>query len=158
MRSGRPPNAARRAQRGFGYMLVLFALAALGLLLAGAGQVWQTHQQREREAELLFIGNQFRLALASYQRATPPAAPQLPRTLEELLEDKRSVTTLRHLRQLYRDPMNGTPEWGLLKVGDRIVGVHSLSAAKPLKTSFAAHDADLANATRYDQWVFGPTP
>lgn len=158
MRSGDPHYKTRLDQRGFGYMMVLFALAAMGMLLAGAGQVWQTLQQREREAELLFIGNQFRLALTSYQRASPPSAPQQPRTLEELLEDSRSVTVLRHLRKLYRDPMSGKPEWGLLKVGDRIVGVHSLSTSGPLKTSFATNEADFANATRYDQWLFGPKP
>ena len=160
MRSGsarrRPVGHTRQAQRGFGYMLMLFALAALGLVLAGAGEVWQVTQQREREAELLFIGNQFRLALTSYQRASPEAAPTQPRSLEELVEDKRFVVTQHHLRKLFRDPMSGKPEWGLVKVGDRIVGVHSLSIAQPLKTYFGDDDADFGNANRYEQWVFSP--
>jgi type II secretory pathway pseudopilin PulG len=152
MRSGKPIQK----QRGFGYMMVLFAIAALGLVLAGAGQVWQVTQQREREAELLFIGSQFRLALESYQRMSPETAPRQPRSLEELLEDKRFVTTQRHLRKLYRDPMSGKPEWGLVKVADRIVGVHSLSTAQPIKTFFNAADAEFASASSYAQWVFLP--
>ena len=142
------------AQRGFGYMMVLFSLAALGLMLAGAGQVWQVTQQREREAELLFIGNQFRQALASYQRASPPDAPRQPRALEELVQDRRNPVPQHHLRKLYADPMTGTTDWGLVKVADRIVGVHSLSRGHPLKTFFAQGEGDLAHASAYDQWVF----
>ncbi|PZO12632.1 MAG: hypothetical protein DCF26_18575 [Burkholderiales bacterium] len=51
-------------QRGFGYLMVLFAIAAMGITLAGAGEVWRTAALREKEAQLLFVGHQFRLALA----------------------------------------------------------------------------------------------
>jgi type II secretory pathway pseudopilin PulG len=154
MRSGsaRCPHPA--GQRGFGYLLVLFALAAMGLMLAGAGQVWHTTAQREKEAELLFIGHQFRQAIGTYYALTPDAAKQYPAKLEDLLEDKRFPTPQRHLRQLYRDPMTGRAEWGLVKAGDRIMGVYSLSSGKPLKTAFHERNAAFADALRYDQWVF----
>lgn len=145
----------RNGERGFGYLLTLFALAALGFLLAGAGQVWHTAAQREKEAELLFVGNQFRQALASYHERTPGAAKQYPEKLEDLLEDKRFPAPRRHLRKLYRDPMTGSAEWGLVKSGGRIVGVHSLSAGKPVRTNFSGLYAPFAGAERYDQWVFG---
>jgi type II secretory pathway pseudopilin PulG len=156
MRSGsaRCPHPA--GQRGFGYLLVLFALAAMGLLLAGAGQVWHTTAQREKEAELLFIGHQFRQAIGAYYALTPDAAKQYPAKLEDLLEDKRLPMPRRHLRQIYRDPMTGRAEWGLVKLGDRIVGVHSLSAERSLKTTFHKRDAAFADASRYEQWVFTP--
>jgi hypothetical protein len=54
--------------------------------------------------------------------------------------------------------MTGSAEWGLIKAGDRIVGVHSLSADKPLRTDFSGRYRryeTFANAMRYDQWVFG---
>jgi type II secretory pathway pseudopilin PulG len=150
MRSG---SAAGR-QRGFGYLLVLFTLAAMGLTLAGAGQVWHTSAQRDKELELLFIGNQFRQAIGAYYALTPGAVKQYPARLEDLLEDKRFPMPRRYLRQLYRDPMTGTTQWGLAKAGDRIVGVHSLSPGTALKTAFDGRDAAFSGTTQYDQWVF----
>lgn len=148
---------ARRVQ-GFTYLLVLFALAALGLTLAGTGQVWHAVAQREREAELLFVGNQFRQAIGSYYRLSPEGAAKYPAQLQELLEDARFPARHRHLRRLYRDPMTGSFEWGLVRVGDRIVGIHSLSEGTPYKTVFEPRDAALQGAARYDQWVFRHDP
>ena len=47
MRTGRAAP-----QRGYTYLLLLFVVAALGLVAAEAGVVWQTAAKREREAEL----------------------------------------------------------------------------------------------------------
>jgi type II secretory pathway pseudopilin PulG len=157
MRSGNP-SRSRHRQQGFGYLLVLFTVAALGLLLAGTGQVWHTQAQREKEAELLFIGNQYRQAILAYYAHTPtpdPAARQYPSRLEDLLLDNRFPTPQRYLRKLYRDPMTGTDQWGLEKVAGRITGVFSLSEAVPIQQAFAARDAEFAGAQRYDQWLFG---
>lgn len=154
MPSGERTLRAARSQQGFGFLLVLFAIAVLGLLLAGAGQVWQTSVQREKEAELLFIGNQFRQAIGSYYRQSPGAAKQFPARLEELVEDTRFPVPRRHLRKLYRDPMTGGLEWGLQKSGDRIVGVHSLSTGSAFRMVFEARDVAFQDTTRYDQWIF----
>ncbi len=156
MRIGEARQCGRRNQRGFGYLLVLFAVAALGLALAGAGQVWQTVAQREKEAELLFIGNQFRQALGSYYEHAPDGVKKYPLQLQDLVEDRRSPAPLRHLRKVYRDPMTGGTEWGLLRAGGRIVGVHSLAEGTPFRRfAFAQRDARLEGASRYDAWVFG---
>ena len=155
MTSGKPfaSNAPARV-RGFGYLMVLFALAAIGIGLATAGEVWHTASQREREAQLLFVGHQFRLALASYRDSSPPGSPIAPLSLEELLEDKRYPTPRRHLRKLWPDPMTGAADWGLVKVGGRIVGVHSSDEREPIRTAFARRDADFAGAGTYAQWSF----
>ncbi len=145
----------RCGQSGFGYILVLFAIAAMGLLMAGAGQVWHTTAQREKEAELLLIGNQFRQAITRYHENSPEAAQQYPETLQNLLEDRRFPTPQRHLRQIYRDPMTGHSEWGLIKLGGRIVGVHSLSTNKPFRQVFDERDAALTSKQHYNEWVFG---
>lgn len=157
MSSGNPPlprQRQRRAQGGVGYLLVLFVLTGLGILLAGTSLVWHTTAQREKEAQLLFIGHQFRQALASYRDRSPDGTPSAPATLQELLEDKRFPTPMRHLRRLWRDPLTNRTDWGLLKQGDRIVGVHSLSPARPLRTAFEARDAAFAGTDSYAQWVF----
>lgn len=142
-------------ERGFGYLMALFALAAIGIVLAGTGEVWQTSARRSKETELLFIGEQFRQAIASYHRAGPADARAYPPSLDELLEDRRFPVPRRHLRRLYRDPMTGQPQWGLVRANGRVIGVHSLSPQAPMRTSFGPRDAAFAGATGYDQWVFG---
>ena len=156
MRSGKTVLARGRPQRGFGYLLVLFAVAALGLGLAGAGQVWHTVVQREKEAQLLFIGNQFRLALGSYYEHAPDGKKTFPLQLRDLVEDRRWPQPMRHLRRLYRDPLTGSTQWGLVLSGGQIVGVHSLSTDTPFRSgAFAQRDLRLQGASRYDEWVFG---
>ncbi|MDO8314900.1 MAG: type II secretion system protein [Rugosibacter sp.] len=155
MQAGDTPQRRRGLkQRGFGYLLVLFAIAAMGLLLAGAGQVWHTTAQREKEADLLFIGNQFRQAIRSYHDSTPGETKQYPATLQDLLEDNRFPVPRRHLRQLYRDPMTGNTAWGLVKAGDRIIGVRSLSENRPFKQAFDARDEALSGKLHYNEWIF----
>jgi len=145
-------------QRGFGFLLVLFALAAMGLMLAGTGQVWHTAAQREREAELLFVGNQFRNAIGSYYRASAADAARYPARLEDLLEDRRFPVPMRHLRRIYLDPMTGQPSWGLVVAGGRIQGVYSQSQGSSLRTVFDGPDAALTGTVRHDQWVFVHDP
>jgi len=151
-RAARWSRACR--QRGFGYLMVLFAIAAIGIGLASTGEVWSASAQRERETQLLFVGQQFRLALASYRDRSPPGTPTAPTTLAELLEDRRFPMPVRHLRRLWPDPMSGTTDWGLVVAGGRIVGVHSRDEREPLRTAFAERDADLAGAAAYSLWVF----
>jgi type II secretory pathway pseudopilin PulG len=121
------------AQRGFGYLLLLFALALSGAALAHLGQAWSHAAQRERETELLFIGREFSEALASYRDRTPAGQPAAPGSFEELLEDKRFPHPVRHLRRLYRDPVAREAEWGTVRLQGRIVAVHSLSRGRPLR-------------------------
>ncbi len=141
-------------QRGFGYLMALFAIAALGLMAAGAGRVWYTTAQREREADLLFAGNQYRQALASYYASKVGGVQQYPQRLEDLLNDRRSQVTLRHLRRLYVDPMTGKADWVLVTAGERIVGVHSRSEQSSIKRYFEDADETFNGTGRYAQWVF----
>lgn len=145
-------------QGGFTYLGLLFAIAFLGLLLAGAGDVWQATAQREREEDLLFVGRQIAQAIRTYHAATPGEPKRWPRRLEDLLEDKRGIETRRHLRKLYRDPMSNGAEWGLVKVGDEIVGVYSLAEGKPRKrANFLAEEESFAGADSYREWRFTGT-
>lgn len=147
---------SRRGEAGFTYLWLLFAVAGMGLLLAAAAEVWDTAARREKEAELLFIGGQFARAIAAYHARSPGALKQYPEKLEDLIEDKRPPAPLRHLRKVFRDPMTNSAEWGLVRTGGRIVGVHSRSAGKPLRIHFDGPMAGLAGAASYEQWVFGP--
>lgn len=147
-------HVVKSGQRGFTYLGLLFAVAAMGILLAAAAGVWETAARREREAELLFIGNEFRNAIGSYYSHTPDAAKQYPLTLEDLLQDTRSPMPHRHLRKLYRDPFTHSTEWGLVRAGGRIIGVHSLHDGKPVRTSFSGRDKAFEGLTKYSEWQF----
>jgi type II secretory pathway pseudopilin PulG len=149
-----------RTQSGVTYLALLLAIALLGTMLALAGTVWQNVQQREKERELLFVGDQFRQAIGNYYESTPGTAKQYPKKLEELLQDNRFPNTRRYLRQLYRDPMTGSKEWGLVTgPGNVIIGVHSLSNTAPLKTgNFAKRDEGLAGKSSYSDWQFVYVP
>jgi type II secretory pathway pseudopilin PulG len=119
-------------QRGFTYLLLLFVLALLGAGLATLGQRWQTLAQRERETELLFRAGEIRRALQSYIAASPDGA--LPRSLDPLLEDRRSDPPRYHLRRLYADPFTGRADWLLLRQADGgILGLSSRSRLPALR-------------------------
>lgn len=127
--------------------------------LALAGNVWETAAKREKEAQLLFVGNQYRNAIARYYESTPGGVKSYPRSLEDLLKDPRQPSTQRYLRKLFRDPFDAK-EWGLVKAPDGgIAGVYSLSEEKPLKTgNFKLRDAGFEAAQRYADWKFIYSP
>jgi len=157
-RSHQAPVPVNAAQHGYVLLWMLFLVASLGVGMASLGTLWHTAAQRDKEQQLLFVGNEYRRAIESFQNIALPAGQQarLPKTLDELLLDPRFPHTVRHLRRLYPDPMTGTAEWGLLKDGQNgIGGVFSLSEAKPMKTAgFAAHNADFAGQASYRGWMF----
>src|SRR5258708_27803276 len=58
-------------QRGFTYIAMLLIVAVMGTGLAGVRQLYSQAAQREKERELLFIGHQFRNAIAGYYNKSP---------------------------------------------------------------------------------------
>lgn len=149
-------RASRRwGEDGFTYLALLFAVATMSAGLAAAGLEWQTSAQRQKEAQLLFIGREFQRAIALYYYRSPGGAFEYPRSLEELLEDSRSVGVQRYLRRIYRDPMTNRAEWGLVLSADgRITGVRSLSERQPLKTGNFPEAFPFDGRKRYADWEF----
>ena len=134
-------------------MLVLVVL--LGLAAGMAGQSLGALLQREREAELLWRGQQYRQALASYYGFRQGAQGAFPSKLEDLLRDPRSPAVIRHLRRLYNDPMTGK-EWELIKdQGGRISGVRSTSELAPFQqTGFPGGLEEFEGKSSYREWEF----
>lgn len=142
-------------QGGFTLLAVLFMVAALGVGMAAVGTMWETAVRREKEAQLLFVGDQYRHAIERYHQATPGGVKSYPGRLEDLLLDRRFPQTVRHLRQSYPDPVTGKPEWGLVKDGEGITGVYSLSQGMPMKQAgFDAAHKNFEGRARYSDWVF----
>ena len=149
----------KTCQAGFSYLFVLMLIVLVGLGLAAAGSLWKTDAQRAREADLLFVGEQYRQAIRSYYELDP-GQPRLPQTLDDLTSDNRRPTPVRHLRRAYRDPITDG-EFVLIRAPETqgILGVHSPATRVPLKTAgFSAEDQHFTGAASYNEWQFVFTP
>jgi type II secretory pathway pseudopilin PulG len=132
-------------------LLVLIVL--IGVMLAAAGEVAATAGQREREAQLLWAGHEYRAAIGRYWRHRRT----YPQTLDELLGAALdSPLQVRYLRRLYPDPMTNTVDWVLVPAPNGgIMGVASSSKRAPLKTgNFDQADQDFVDASTYGDWQF----
>jgi len=150
---------APRRDRGFTYIGILVAVVILGMLLTAASHVWTQHEQRERESQLLFVGDAYRMAIARYFAY----GHQYPVALQSLLSDERSPVPRRYLRQLYADPITGKSDWKLIAAPDGvgIMGVASRSQLVPIKRrGFGLADAAFVDSQCYCSWqfIFLPSP
>lgn len=145
---------------GFTYFGLMAIILIMGIVLASAGEVWHLALKREKEQELLFVGNQFRQAIKLYYEHAPSQAQRYPAKLEDLLVDPRYPSIQRYLRKIYADPINGSTMWGLVKgPSGEILGVHSLSMKEPVKKgNFSSVDKNFENKTKYADWVFMYVP
>jgi type II secretory pathway pseudopilin PulG len=141
---------------------LLVGLSIMCVMLSAALPVWRTAIRREREAELIFRGEQYARAVGLFQRKY---AGTFPPSVDALLEG-------RFLRRRYLDPITGG-DFQLLYVGvpsgdgrrggaapsavadgrRGILGVVSRSTEAPLRLYLGRG--------RYSEWMFvapEPTP
>ena len=146
-------------QQGFTYLTVMFVVAILLGGLALVGETWETSARREKETELLFLGNQYRRAIGLFYEATPGVVKRYPRELVDLVKDPRQPSTQRYLRKLFPDPMTGK-EWTIIRGADGgIQGVSSASDEVPLKIAgFRVRDASFEGGQKYSDWKFIHAP
>ncbi len=152
-------NKSPRGQRGALLMGLLIALAIAGYATLVVAQRWSDAAQRQREEELLDVGLQYRLAIESYVTKSPNGQRQFPKQLRDLVSDPRFPYTVRHMRKLWRDPMNPDEDWGLVRTAGGIAGVYSRSEAKPFRSAnFDPRLSNLGPAQTYSEWkfVWGP--
>jgi type II secretory pathway pseudopilin PulG len=76
---------------------LLIAMGVMAIMMTAAMPVWKTAATREKEAELIFRGQQYARAIELYQRRLPGA---MPPNLDVLLDQK-------FLRKKYKDPITG---------------------------------------------------
>ncbi len=166
----RSPLYSFKSQRGATLITVLVMLVVLGVTIGITGASWKTITQRVREAELLWRGKQYMRAIESYYATRQPNQPKidlensaqvkgytgmLPREAEHLLKDNRFAQTVRHLRNLYKDPMTGEDFVFLKDPGGRIKGVRSSSTDKPFKQDgFTEEFEEFNGAEKYSDWLF----
>ena len=102
----RPPEPPpRRAQAGYTLVMLMVLVTVLNVLVAAALPAWTAMQQRDKEEELIFRGLQYAEAIRVFQSRFG----RLPVRLKELIEvEPRSI------RQLWKDPLTGKNDWGLV--------------------------------------------
>ena len=147
-------------QTGFTYLAILFVIAVAGIMLARTGLNWSQVSQREKEHELLFVGNQYRQAIAQYYQRTPGMLKRYPPKLDDLLNDIRYNPPQHYLRKLYRDPVTNSQQWKLIMSPEGgIMGIHSQSDTTPIKTSgFDYANQAFEGVGKYSGWEFVYTP
>ena len=92
---------------GFTLLGVIVVIAVMNIFLGVAVTRWTFVNQRDREIELIWRGEQYSRALQCFieKRGAPPSE------LEELLEEQC-------IRRLYTDPMSSSGEWRILRADD----------------------------------------
>ena len=133
----------------FPYFLIFCFILFSGVYGAN---LYGSHQVRRlKEAQLLFVGDQFCQAIKSYYLERKV----YPDTLDELISDSRFINK-HHLRKLYKDPITGEADWTLLFSNkQKIIGVASKSNAQPIKRSgFSELYKNFNNASHYSDWKF----
>jgi type II secretory pathway pseudopilin PulG len=98
-------------ERGYAMAALLVALSVMSVMLSVAMPVWRTATQREREAELIFRGEQYAHAIDLYSRRNGGYPPSL-----DVLEKGRFI------RKLYKDPVSGESDFQPVFVGQVIAG------------------------------------
>jgi type II secretory pathway pseudopilin PulG len=146
----------RHGESGYAMAALLVAIAVMSVLMSVAMPAWRQASQREKEAELVWRGEQYDRAVQLYRKKfSAPGPPNL-----DILVDQK------FLRKKYKDPMTGG-DFELKPVGvvgnlpagvqqprraegQLIGGVKSRSKAKSIRV--------LNGRTRYDQWEFTYKP
>jgi type II secretory pathway pseudopilin PulG len=95
--AARPRRYRGTSQDGYAMAALLVAMSVMAVFMTIALPVWNTQAQREKEAELVFRGEQYARAVMLYQRKFANA---LPPSVDVLLND-------RYLRKKYKDPITG---------------------------------------------------
>lgn len=137
---------------------MLIVVAAMGAAVAATGAIWHEVQRRAMENELIFVGLQYRRAIARYYNATP--AHSYPPSIDALLRDERMPSVQRWLRRPYRDPLTNSTTWGVVVApGGGIMGVFSLAAGRPIKQANFPLELGWPNGrSSYADWQFMYVP
>ena len=105
---------------GYTLVVVVMIVAVMAIMMAVAVQIVSFQMKREREAELIFRGEQYVEAIRLYKQKYG----RNPMQMKELWEADPRV-----LRQKWTDPITGSDKWGLVFMGQE--GYVSPTGKKP---------------------------
>ncbi len=95
----------REDQRGFLYIMVLFAIVVISIMMLKTFESWEYIISRDKEEELIFRGEQIVNAITLYNKKKGA----FPDSLKKLYEEK-------YLRRLYKDPISEDGEWNIVSI------------------------------------------
>ncbi len=142
------------AERGFSYVVLMFAIVLIGLGVTVAARHWKVMVQRELEADLISKGIEIQNALAFYSAAMKAGrvvpGEVYPQTLAELTRLPKPF-----LRKVYAEPI-GHGDWELVRAPTGgIMGVRSKSKAKPIwQHNFPPAVRHFDGRKSHYDWVF----
>jgi type II secretory pathway pseudopilin PulG len=160
-------------ERGYAMAALLVTLAVMAIMLTVLMPAWRHEARREKEAELVFRGEQYARAIALFRAKNSQIPNALPPSVDVLVSG-------RYLRKKYKDPMTADGEFFVMPMATQaqpgmpqgpqagggragtfpqparpggstvaiggIMGVRSKSTENSLRS--------YRGATRYDQWMF----
>jgi len=134
-------------ERGFAMVSLLLAISIFGIVASMALPAWNQMLKREREAELIFRGEQYARAILLYQRQQPGAYPP----------DIDTLVDGRFLRKRYRDPMMAEGQFRVVLQTQRdVIGVTgTLEAGSERVLEESADNDDGRNRNETDDVVSG---
>ena len=95
-------------QRGYAMAALLVAMAVMAVMMSVAMPAYRHLARREKEAELVFRGEQYARAVALYRAKN---ANNFPASIDALVQGK-------YLRKKYKDPMTKDGEFRIVPVGN----------------------------------------
>jgi type II secretory pathway pseudopilin PulG len=98
----------RTCEAGYTLVMFVFIIAVMSIAMGVAVQTAEFQMRREREAELIFRGQQFVEAIRLYK----VKYGRYPMQLKEIYEAKPRV-----LRKRWKDPITDSENWGLIFLG-----------------------------------------
>jgi hypothetical protein len=112
MKTSRHRRAARRPERGYILLLMVFFAALLTIAAMAVAPSVLTEGRRQREKEMIWRGQQYSRGVKLYYRKLG----HFPTSLDDLTKPKTG--SLRFMREAYKDPMNKEDgSWRLIYVG-----------------------------------------
>ena len=106
-----PNSTSTYSERGYAMAALLIMLSMMSIALSMLLPAWGTMAKREREAELIFRGQQYARAVALYQRARGAFPPSID-----------VLVTEKFLRKKFKDPMTKDGEFQVIGVGMPVPG------------------------------------
>lgn len=138
-----------RGERGYAMAALLVGLSVMAILASVALPVWRTAAQREREAELIFRGEQYAHAIELYSRRNGGYPPSL-----DVLEKGRFI------RKLYKDPVADDADFQPVYIG-QMIGGQPVAPRQPQATGASGNTGQTtppaARGARGGRAAFQPT-
>src|SRR3954470_10936068 len=119
-RSRMVPAVANKGERGFVMIALLVLMAVMAVAMTVALPAWSTMARREREAELVFRGEQYARAIQLFQRKY---AGTFPPSVDVLI-------TEHVLRKKYKDPITND-DFQTIGVGQPVAGPQTTNPFAP---------------------------